>query len=43
LNGLCFKCGDKYSPGHKSPDVTSEAQVAQVAVINETIGDGVVC
>jgi hypothetical protein len=40
LNGLCFKCGDKYSPGHKCPDVTSEAQVAQVAVINETIGDG---
>jgi hypothetical protein len=40
LNGLCFKYGDKYNPGHKCPDTTSEAQVAQVTVINETSGDG---
>jgi hypothetical protein len=39
-NGLCFKCGDKYAPGHKCPDTACEASMAQLAAMTGNNGDG---
>jgi hypothetical protein len=39
-NGLCFKCEDKYTPGHKCADTASDGSVAQLASITGHNGDG---
>jgi hypothetical protein len=37
-NGLCFKCGEKYVPGHKCPDTLAHVILTQLAA---TMGQGV--
>jgi hypothetical protein len=38
-NGLCFKCGDKFAPGHKCLDHPPEGTLAQL-VAQQAMGDG---
>jgi hypothetical protein len=39
-HGLCFKCGDKFAPSHKCPDVTSAAYLAQLTTIDQSADGG---
>jgi hypothetical protein len=40
-NGLCYKCGDKFTPGHKCT-VTPPAQVAAVQAVDSGDGGGII-
>jgi hypothetical protein len=39
-NGLCFKCGDKYSLGHKCPEILAGATHAQLTALMAQAIDG---
>jgi hypothetical protein len=38
-NGMCFKCGDKFAPGHKCRDRPPEGTLAQLTA-QPAMGDG---
>jgi hypothetical protein len=38
-NGLCFKCGGKFVPGHKCADNSVPASLAQITS-DDSVGDG---
>jgi uncharacterized OB-fold protein len=39
-NGLCFKCGDKFAPGHKYAILPIEATVTQLEATMGQATDG---
>jgi hypothetical protein len=39
-HGLCFKCGDTYSPGHKCSSTTQEGVTGQLSVLTAHAADG---
>jgi hypothetical protein len=39
-NELCFKCGDKFAPGHKCANQSSDASLAQLYVEGSSVDGG---
>jgi hypothetical protein len=40
VNGLCFKCGDKFAHGHKCTDKSSDNNIAQLSTLESETDTG---